>query len=336
MRGVASTERDFEGEYYLLTVSEESQGVKILVTGAAGYLGSILTPSLLQEGYEVIAMDNFMYQQSSLLDCCYHPKLQIVRGDVRERDLLSKYIRKADLMIPLACFTGAPLCARDPIGARTTNLDAIQLLLELRSKNQRILFPTTNSGYGIGDKERACDEKSPLRPISLYGKLKVQAEEEVLNAGNAITLRLATVFGISPRMRLDLLVNDFVYRAVHDGFLVLFEAHFRRNYIHVRDVARAFIHSIKNFDAMKDEPYNVGLSDCNISKKQLCEEIKKQLPNFYFVEANVGEDPDKRDYVISNAKIERTGFQPQFSLKDGIEELIKGYQVIKRREYSNV
>lgn len=310
--------------------------MKILVTGAAGYIGSILVPALLKEGHEITALDNFMYNQSSLLDCCHHKKLQIVRGDTRDYILLKKLMKDADAIVPLACLTGAPLCAKDPQAAQEIVLEAIKTIIKLRGKNQRIIYPTTNSGYGIGEKGKHCTEKTPLRPISLYGKLKVQAEEAILESGNAITLRLATAFGISPRMRLDLLVNDFVYRAVYDRFVILFEAHFNRNYIHVRDIAKVFVHSLRNFDKMSDEAYNVGLSDANLSKLALCKEIKKQVPDFYFVEAKIGEDPDKRDYIVSNAKIEKTGYQPDVSLPDGIAELIKGYQVIKRNQYANI
>lgn len=310
--------------------------MKILVTGAAGYIGSILVPALLKEGHEVTALDNFMYNQSSLLDCCHNKKMQIVRGDTRDYTLLKKLMKDADAIFPLACLTGAPLCAKDPQAAQDIVLEAIKTILKLRGKNQRIIYPTTNSGYGIGEKGKHCTEKTPLRPISLYGKLKVQAEEAILESGNAITLRLATAFGISPRMRLDLLVNDFVYRAVYDRFVILFEAHFNRNYIHVRDIAKAFVHSLKNFDKMSGEAYNVGLSDANLSKLALCKEIKKQVPDFYFIEAKIGEDPDKRDYIVSNAKIEKTGYQPDVSLPDGIAELIKGYQVIKRNQYANI
>jgi nucleoside-diphosphate-sugar epimerase len=310
--------------------------MRILVTGAAGYLGSIMVPVLLKEGHEVIAVDNFMYNQASLLDCCYDGKLTIIRGDARDRGLMAGCLKKADAIFPLACLTGAPLCARDPVGARSTNLDAIKMLLEMRSPRQSIIFPTTNSGYGVGQEGIYCTEETPLRPISLYGTLKVEAEKAVLEAGNAITLRLATVFGISPRMRLDLLVNDFTYRAVTDRCVVMFEAHFKRNYIHVRDVARAFLHCLGNFEEMKDEPYNVGLSEANLSKLELCQEIKKQVPDFYFVEAPIGEDTDKRNYIVSNAKIEATGFKPEVSLQAGIAELIKGYQVIRRNQFSNV
>jgi nucleoside-diphosphate-sugar epimerase len=310
--------------------------MKILVTGAGGYIGSVMTPALLRKGHEVTALDNFMYNQSSLLDCCYDEKLTIIRGDTRDKSLVSKLMKQAEVIIPLACYTGAPLCAKDPIGAKTTSLDAIKMILELRSKEQRILYPTTNSGYGVGQENVFCTEETPLNPISLYGHYKVEAEKAILDSGNAITFRLATAFGISPRMRLDLLVNDFTYRAVNDRFVVLFEAHFKRNYIHVRDIVKAFMMGIENFEKMKNTAYNVGLSNANISKWELCEEIKKQAPDFYFVEAAIGEDPDKRNYVVSNAKIEAAGFKPEVSLKDGIAELIKGYQVIKRNNYSNI
>jgi len=310
--------------------------MKILVTGAAGYIGSILVPELLRKGYEVITIDNFMYNQTSLLDCCYDKKLTVIRGDARDKALISRYLENVDAIFPLACITGAPACNKDPVAARATNFDAVNMLLELRNQKQVIIFPTTNSGYGIGQEGIYCTEETPLNPISLYGCLKVEIEKILLDAGNCITLRLATAFGISPRMRLDLLVNDFTYRAVTDRFVVLFEAHFKRNYIHVRDVARAFIHALENFDRMKGEPYNVGLSDANLSKWELCQEIQKQVPEFYFVESKIGEDPDKRNYMVSNAKIERTGFKPEVSLQDGIAELIKGYQVISRNQFANI
>ncbi len=310
--------------------------MKIFITGAAGYIGSVLTPELLKEGYEVIALDNFMYNQSSLLDCVYNKNLIIVRGDARDKKLISKYLKDIDYIIPLACLVGAPACDKDPEAAKSINLEAIKMILELRGPNQKIIFPNTNSGYGIGQEGIYCDETTPLNPISLYGKLKVEAEKAILEAGNAVVFRLATVFGISPRMRLDLLVNDFVYRAINDRFIVLFEPHFKRNYIHIRDVVRVFIYAINNFEDMKNEVYNVGLSDANLSKWELCEEIKKQIPDFYFVEAKIGEDLDKRNYIVSNEKLEKTGFRPQISLEAGISELIKGYNIIKRNQFSNI
>lgn len=309
---------------------------KVLVTGGAGYVGSVLVPELLNNGYEVIVIDNFMYNQTALLDCCHHRKLSIVRGDARDKNLISKYLKEVDVIFPLACLTGAPLCEKNTFEAKEVIVNAVKMILDLRSKDQAIIYPTTNSGYGIGQKGILCTEETPLKPVSLYGKLKVEVEKILLNAGGCVTLRLATAFGISPRMRIDLLVNDFTYRAVNDRFIVLFEAHFKRNYIHVRDAAKAFIHSLNNFERMKNEPYNIGLSDTNLSKLELCEEIKKQIPAFYFVEAKIGTDPDKRDYVVSNGKIEKTGFRPDISLRDGITELIKGFQVIKRNKFSNV
>ncbi len=277
-----------------------------------------------------------MYGQTSLLDCCYHPLFRIKNGDVRNADLLGSLVRQSDIIIHLACIVGAPACDKDPVAAKTTNFDPIRTILTSRTRNQPLLFPNTNSGYGIGQEGIFCTEESPLRPVSLYGQLKIEAEKEILSRGNSISLRLATVFGISPRMRLDLLVNDFVYRAVNDKFVVLFEAHFKRNYIYVRDVARAFIHCVENFEAMKNQAYNVGLSEANLSKWELCEEIKKQIPKFYFHEAPVGEDPDKRNYIVSNAKIETSGFKPHVSLQYGIAELIKGYQVIRNNRFSNI
>ncbi len=310
--------------------------MKILVTGAAGYIGAVMVPTLLKRGYEVVAIDNFMYNQASLLDCCYDERLTIICGDARDKGLISKHIKGVDAIFPLACIVGAPACAKDPTTARTTNLDAIKMILDQRRPEQMIIFPNTNSGYGIGQKDSYCTEETPLNPVSLYGQLKVEAEKLILTAGNGIVLRLATVFGTSPRMRLDLLVNDFTYRAVTDRFVILFEAHFKRNYIHIRDVAKAFNHCLDNFPRMKGEPYNVGLSEANLSKWELCEEIKKQIPSFYFVEAAVGEDPDKRNYIVSNAKIEAAGFKPDVSLQMGIADLIKGYQVIRRNQFSNV
>ena len=293
-------------------------------------------PDLLKAGHSVTVIDNFMYGQISLLDCCHSDNLEIINGDVRDHDLVQSKLPNADLIIPLACLVGAPLCDKKPLEAQSINYDAIKSLMSSRSSDQRIIFPTTNSGYGIGEKGKYCTEKTPLNPVSFYGKLKVELEKDLLAEDNTITLRLATVFGISPRMRLDLLVNDFVYRAVNDRFIVLYQSHFMRNYIHVRDVADAFNHSIDHFDSMKGEAYNVGLSDANMNKYQLCEKIKEKLPNFHFVKAEIGEDPDKRDYLVSNEKIEKTGFKPKRSMEQGIEELIKGYQILKRNQFTNI
>jgi nucleoside-diphosphate-sugar epimerase len=310
--------------------------MNILITGGAGYIGSILTPRLLSLGHKVTVIDSFMYGQTSLLDCCHNTDLTIVRGDIRHPDFVKKHLAKADVIIPLACLVGAPVCNQKPIEARTINLDAIKMLADLSGKGQIILSPTTNSGYGIGEEGLFCTEETPLRPVSLYGTLKVELEEYLLATGRAVSLRLATVCGISPRMRLDLLVNDFTYRAVTDRFVILFEAHFKRNYIHVQDVASAFIHAIKNFDTMKNQAYNVGLSEANLSKMELCLEIKKQVPDFCIMESEIGKDPDQRNSIVSNEKIEKTGFKPQVSIQQAISELIKGYQVIRRNDFTNL
>jgi nucleoside-diphosphate-sugar epimerase len=310
--------------------------MNILVTGGAGYLGSTLVPELLAAGHTVTVVDNVMYGQASLNHVCYHPDVTIVRGDVRVESTMAPLLSKADVIIPLAAYVGAPLCDRDPVGARTTNHDAIQMMLRLLSREQRILMPTTNSAYGSGDENNFCTEESPLRPISSYAVDKVEIEKALMEHPNAISFRLATVFGMSPRMRIDLLVNDFVYRALQDRFVVLFESHFKRNYIHVRDIARVFLHGLSHFESMSGQIYNVGLSDANVSKWELCERIKKQLPRFVFLEEKLSQDPDQRNYIVSNAKIESTGYAPKFSLDMGISELIKGYTLLTNRRYGNV
>lgn len=308
----------------------------ILVTGGAGYLGSTMVPELLNAGHKVTVLDNFMFGQNSLAHVCHHPNFSVVRGDIRVESVMRQLMKHADIIIPLAALVGAPLCSKDPVGATTTNHDAITLMLKLLGKDQTVLMPTTNSAYGTGDENNFCTEESPLRPISQYAIEKVGIEKELMQHPNYISFRLATVFGMSPRMRIDLLVNDFTYRAVYDRFVVLFESQFKRNYIHVRDVMRVFLHAIQNYDKMKNQIYNVGLSDANVSKKELCQAIQKHLPEFVFLDAPVGKDPDQRNYIVSNAKIEATGFKPMYSLDFGIQELIKGYTMIRNARYGNV
>ena len=308
----------------------------ILVTGGAGYLGSIMVPDLLAAGHKVTVLDNFMFKQTSLNHCCHDEKFKVVKGDIREKETMSSLMKSADVIIPLAALVGAPLCNLDPIGATTVNRDAIELMISLLSKDQIVIMPTTNSAYGIGEKDNYCNEESPLRPISQYAIEKVEIEKKLMQHSNAISFRLATVFGMSPRMRIDLLVNDFTYRAVNDGFVVLFESHFKRNYIHVRDVSRVFQHALNNHENMKGEIYNVGLSNANVSKKELCQHIQKQLPNFIYIDEQIRKDPDQRNYIVSNEKIEATGFRTEFSLDLGIRELIKGYTMINNSQYGNV
>jgi nucleoside-diphosphate-sugar epimerase len=310
--------------------------MKILVTGGAGYIGSILVPMLLSKGHSVAVVDNFMFKPNSLSDCCANDNFTVIRGDARNEDLIRQEMTAADVIIPLAALVGAPLCKTDPIRTQTTNQDAVEMICRLASKDQRILMPVTNSGYGIGDKGAECTEESPLRPISLYGVTKVKAEEAVLARENSITFRLATVFGMAPRMRTDLLVNDFTYRAVHDRAVVIFEGHFKRNYIHIQDVSRAFCYGMDHFDAMKSNAYNVGLDDANLSKLELAAAIQKHVPGFVFLEATIGEDPDKRDYIVSNAKLAKTGFVTEWGLDRGIKELIKGYTILRDSVYANV
>ena len=310
--------------------------MKILITGGAGYIGSLLTPALLQAGHRVTVVDNFLFQQSSLTDCCRYESFEIIRGDCRDEALLKQTLRDADVIIPLAALVGAPLCERDRLGTQTTNLEAIRLLCRLASRDQRILMPVTNSGYGIGESGKLCTEETPLRPISQYGVTKVEAEKVVLSRENSLTFRLATVFGMSPRMRLDLLVNDFVYRALHDRALIVFEGHFKRNYIHIRDVVRVFEFGISHFEAMRGQPYNAGLNDANLSKLELCAEIKKLVPAFVYLEAPIGKDPDQRDYIVSNARLDQAGFRTEWPLERGIRELIKGFTILRNTRYSNI
>ena len=311
-------------------------GNNILVTGGAGYLGSIMVPELLKAGHKVTVLDNFMYGQNSLAHVCHDPNFNVVRGDVRTKDKIAPLLKDAEIIIPLAALVGAPLCDSNPIGAKTVNHDSMLTLFNVVGNDQPILMPTTNSAYGTGDENSPCTEKSELRPISGYAKEKVAVEKALMKRRNSISFRLATVFGMSPRMRIDLLVNDFTYRAVHDRFVVLFESHFKRNFIHIRDVTRAFLHAIDNYEKMKGQIYNVGLSDANLSKKELCEKIQQYVPSFIFQEAAIGKDPDQRNYIVSNKKMEDTGFSPIHSLDSGIQELVKGYAMIKNSKYGNI
>ncbi len=309
--------------------------MKILITGGAGYIGSLMTPFFLRKGFEVTVLDNLLFNQISLLDCCSKTGFDFVQGDICDFNLVNRLIQKHDVVIPLAAIVGAPACKLNPILTRKVNYDAHLNIVNNISKKQMVLFPTTNSGYGIGEKNNYCTEETPLRPISEYGRMKVQIEKVFLDTGNAITFRLATVFGISPRMRMDLLVNDFVYRAVKEKAIVLFQEHFKRNYIHVRDVSKAFLFGIENYIRMKGEPYNIGLSSANLTKRQLAEKIKEHVPELYIHSAEIGEDPDKRDYIVSNKKVESLGWVANFSLDDGIQELIKGYKIIKTNSFAN-
>lgn len=308
----------------------------VLVTGGAGYIGSVLVPQLLRSRCKVTVLDNFMYGQASLLDVCHHPNLSIIAGDVRDKNLFKEQVCRNETIIPLAAIVGGPACNKDQPLATQVNQEQAADIAEWTSNEQRVLAPITNSGYGIGQKGIYCDEKSPLKPISHYGKTKVKAEQILLDRGNAVTFRLATVFGVAPRMRMDLLVNDFVYRAYNDRSIVLFESHFKRNYIHIRDIANVFLFGMENYEKLKGEPFNVGLSDANLSKKELCDKIKEYLPDFHILESEIGKDPDQRDYIVSNEKIESAGWAPQYNLDQGIQELVKAYSYLKVNPFLNM
>ena len=308
----------------------------VVVTGAAGYLGSVLCEHLLAAGYRVTAADGLLYRQRSLFHLCANPQFDFVVGDARDEQLMRRLVKDADVLIPLAAIVGAPACDRDPWLARSVNLEAIRLLAHLRSNDQLIVYPTTNSGYGTKSGDVFCTEDTPLEPISLYGQTKTEAETEILERINTVTLRLATVFGMSPRMRLDLLVNHFVYAAITDGYIVIFEKDFKRNYIHIRDVADCFIHCIENGKKMAGRPYNAGLDSANLSKEALALKIKEYVPNFYIHFGQVGTDPDKRNYIVSNQRLRDAGFQAKRSLDSGIQELLKGYRMMGRAEFANI
>ena len=308
----------------------------VLITGGAGYLGSILCQHLLDAGYNVTVVDNLIYEQNSRFHLCANPRFDFVRGDVRDQSLMRGLIKTADVIIPLAAIVGASACDRDPWAATSVNLDAIRTANQLRSSCQLMIYPTTNSGYGTKSGDTYCTEETPLEPISLYGRTKSDAEAVVLDSPNSLTLRLATVFGMSPRMRLDLLVNHFVYAAVTDGYIVIFEKDFKRNYIHVRDVADCFLHCIKNADKMIGRPYNAGLDAANLSKEELALQVKQYVPSLYLHFASIGSDPDKRNYIVSNLRLREAGFDAKRSLDEGIGELLKGYRMFGRGQFKNV
>jgi nucleoside-diphosphate-sugar epimerase len=309
---------------------------RVLVTGAAGYIGSILTEHLLAAGHSVVGVDSLVFDGASLFHLCANPRFQFRRGDARDERLMKELVREADVIIPLAAVVGAPACDMDPLTTRTLNADAVKMVNRLRSKSQLLIYPTTNSGYGASTGDVYCTEETPLEPISLYGETKVEAERAVLDSENALTLRLATVFGMSPRMRLDLLVNHFVYAAVTDGYLVIFEKDFKRNYVHIRDVADCFLHCIENAATMVGRPYNLGLDSANLSKEELALKVKEYVPKFYIHFAPIGSDPDKRNYIVSNKRLRDAGFEARRSLDSGIEELLKGYRLLGRSRFKNV
>lgn len=309
---------------------------RVLITGGAGYLGSILSERLLQCGYGVTILDSLIYGEQNLFHLCANPDFEFFYGDARDKTLVGKLVNRCDVIIPLAAIVGAPACDRDPLMATSVNLDAISMINRLRSSSQLLIYPTTNSGYGTKSGDLFCTEETPLEPISLYGKTKTDAESDVLASANAITLRLATVFGMSPRMRMDLLVNHFVYAALTDGYLVIFEKEFKRNYVHIRDVADCFLHCIEHAASMTGRSYNLGLEDANLSKEELALKIKEHIPGFFIHFAEVGSDPDKRNYIVSNQRLREAGFIASRSLDDGIRELIKGYALFGRSPRKNI
>jgi nucleoside-diphosphate-sugar epimerase len=310
--------------------------IRVLITGGAGYLGSVLCEHLLSAGYRVTVLDNLLYGQAPLFHLCAHPAFDFVYGDVRDETLMRDLIHVADVLIPLAAIVGAPACDRDPWLTQSINVDAVRMLNRLRDPRQLVIFPNTNSGYGARSGEMYCTEDTPLEPISLYGRTKVMAEMELLDSPNTITLRLATVFGMSPRMRLDLLVNHSVYAAITDGYIIVFEKDFKRNYVHIRDVADCFVYCIEHAGRMAGRPYNVGLDAANLSKEELMLKIKEYVPGFYIHFAAIGTDPDKRNYIVSSRRLREAGFEARRSLDDGIRELLKGYRMFGRAPYMNV
>ncbi len=309
--------------------------MKILVIGGSGYIGSILTPLLLGKGNDVTVYDSLIYNQNTLIDCCHYSNFNFIKGDITDLVKIEPLLKQNDIIIFLAAIVGAPACKKNPFITKIVNYDSPKNIINKLSNNQKLIFPTTNSGYGIGTNEE-CTEETPLNPISEYGRYKVDIEKLVLDKQKGVSLRFATLFGMSPRMRLDLLVNDFVHKAFFDKYIVLFEEHFRRNFLHVRDASKSFIFAIDNYENMLGQAFNVGLSNANLTKLQLAEKIKKLIPEFYIQCSKIGEDPDKRDYIVSNKKIESIGWKADFSLEDGIRELINGYSLLFTSNLKNI
>ena len=303
--------------------------MKILITGGAGYLGSVITGKMLNAGHEVVVLDKLIFNQTSLLVYTSNPNFRFIHGDVRNESLFERLCNEADAIIPLAAIVGFPACDAEPELAEEINYNQISNIVRFtRDKGKKILYPNTNSGYGIGVGQTECTEESPLNPISIYGKTKCRAEDLLKSSTDAIIFRLATVFGVSPRMRTDLLVNDFTYKAITDKYIVVFEKNFKRNFIHIQDVANVFLFMLENYEKYKGEIYNVGLTTANLSKQELLEKIQNHVKNFAVSYNDYYEDPDKRDYIVSNAKIESTGWSPEWDIDRGIKELIMGYQMI--------
>tara|TARA_R100001082_G_scaffold63500_1_gene35651 strand:+ start:174 stop:1100 length:927 start_codon:yes stop_codon:yes gene_type:complete len=307
--------------------------MNILITGGAGYIGSELTQYLLNDGHEVVVYDNLMYDPSSLLRYTNHENFSFVKADVRNRDLLSQYLKKADIVLPLAALVGFPLCRDNPRDAKEINYEINQWIADNKSQDQRIIYPCTNSGYGTGA-DGVCTEESPLNPISLYGVTKVDAETAYREKENCVTFRLATVFGPSSRMRTDLLVNNFVLKTLREKILVLYECEFMRNYVHIHDVCTAFKFVIDNWDKCKNETYNVGNDSLNMNKLQLAQKISEHLP-LEIMKAEFTKDLDKRDYIVSSQKIYERGYKCEFDLDVGIQQLIKAYSIIESPWYAN-
>jgi len=307
--------------------------MKVLITGGAGYLGSTLTKHLLEAGYSVTVLDNLMYDQVTLLHLFSNPKFQFELGDVRDKKLLQELVGLNDVIIPLAAIVGMPACKANPELTVAVNYQQVADIVEVLRGDQKLILPNTNSQYGSSDS--IITEESPFNPLSLYAKTKCDAENTMLEKGNGVSLRLATVFGVSPRMRTDLLVNDFVYKSVVDGYLVLFEAHFKRNYIHVQDIARTFQFIIENYDKCKGHAFNVGLSTANLSKLELAETIKKYIPSLVIKQDDFKEDFDKRNYIVSNEKLEALGWKPIYDLDYGIKQLMSAYKIVINKNNQN-